>query len=92
MGVRIEVWRTGEKKAVDVTPGWRSAMWSLLLDNGLTGRLDRNDIPDLIEVRNAQRKGVERAPFDWSQDIADSFDKITDILNKDGTCVVTGTH
>ena len=75
----------------DITPGWRSMMHGLLLDGFGTGSpyLTRSDIPALIELRDKQRREVEEGPFAWSQEIADTFDRIIARIRKRGSATVT---
>jgi hypothetical protein len=74
----------------DITPGWRSMMHGLLLDGFGTGSpyLTKQDIPTLIQLRDKQLKGFKPAPFDWSQEIADTFDKIIARLKKRGSATI----
>ena len=91
MGVSITL-ETKRGKEIDITPGWRSMMWSLLLDYGLVGRLTDDDLTLLVQARDNQRTGERNSPFSWSQDIADSFDQIIAAIKRDGSCVIFGVH
>lgn len=88
MGVSIYV--NGEC----ITPGWRSMMYQLLLDEFGSGSpaLYEEDIPYLEKLRDNQYKGEKDPPFDWSQDIANSFNKIIDAIKDKGYAAVQSRH
>lgn len=87
MGVSIG-YQPVEPRTYWITPGWRSKMHGLLLDNGLYGQLGKSDIPTLRRVGHDQRKGVEPPPFDYSDDIRAAFDKLVRAIRKHGQIVV----
>ena len=87
MGVNISI-RTKRNAEIDLNPGWRSMMEVLLRENNLIGEVNKSDIPRLREIRDTQMKGERDPPFDWAQSIADSFDKIIEIVGRDGFCTV----
>jgi hypothetical protein len=70
----------------NVTPGWRSMMHSLILDEFGSScvRLYRDDIPALERLRDTQMRGRNDPPFDWSRDIEASFNKIIGNIKKRG--------
>lgn len=85
MGVSI---RIGKE---DITPGWRSMMHGLLLDNfqcintrmGTTVfYFTKDDIRALDVIAMNQYRGEKEPPFDYSKDIYDSFQKIIKKLMK----------
>ncbi len=88
MGVTLIV-TTPRGKEIVLDPGWRSMMNSLLLDNGLMGHLDKEDIPLLREVGEVQLKGVREPPFDHSDQIKDAFDVIIGALEQHGAVTVS---
>lgn len=84
-------------KGKSITPGWRSMMFDLLYENFQSvvpadGErrflLFKSDLPQLRAVKKKQRKGDKEPPFDWSDDIADSFDKIISEIKKNGEAQV----
>jgi hypothetical protein len=87
MGVTLEM-TIGNRKPVDVTPGWRSMMYGLLDDEGLIGYIDTADIPALKKLAETQRKGEREPPFDWAQDIHDELMKIVAAVEKHGTVLI----
>lgn len=79
----------------NITPGWRSMMYSLMLDRFCTGGdflFHKADIPDLRDLADNQRKGIEDPPFDYSDDIKESFEKIIAAVEKHGRAVVECSH
>lgn len=90
MGVSI-YYETPRGKRVDITPGWRSMMWSLLLDNGLTGSLTYTDIESVMRVATEQnRGGEEKPPFDWCLEIAAKMYELIEAIRKYKTVTVIG--
>lgn len=86
MGVSI-IMQIGRKE-IDITPGWRSMMHTLLLREHLLGMLSAADIPALEKLAKEQFKGEQEPPFDWSQDIHNTFQKIIDAINKHGSVII----
>ena len=74
----------------DITPGWRSMMYQLILDEFGTGSpyLDKSDIPSLERLRDEQRRGSEDPPFDYSEEIAGCFNVIIEAIEKTGTAAI----
>ena len=70
----------------NITPGWRSMMHSLLLDEFGRScfRVYPDDIPALERLRDTQMKGRKEPPFDWSRGIETAFDKIIANIKKRG--------
>lgn len=87
MGVTIE-YISAKGKTVNVTPGFRSMMASLL--EGYRGRkLFPDDIEGLEAIAENQYRGEREEGFDWSQDIHDNIHSIIDAIKKDGWVIVT---
>lgn len=84
MGVSIG-WQTVIGRTHWITPGWRSMMHQLLIDNDLYGDLDRRDIPLLLKVGREQRKGIAEPPFDYADDIRKAFQSIARAIRRHGT-------
>lgn len=87
MGVSIG-WQPVEPKTRWVTPGWRSMMHQLLLDNNLYGQLDKSDIPLLLKLGREQMKGIKDPPFDYSDSIHAAFKALARAIRKHGSIVV----
>jgi hypothetical protein len=87
MGVSIG-WQPIEPTTRWITPGWRSMMHQLLLDNNLYGQLDKSDIPTLLEVGRKQMRGVKDPPFDHADDIQKAFQSLVRAIRKHGSIVV----
>lgn len=89
MGVSISM------NGKDITPGWRSMLHQMLLDNFGAGSplfLVSTDIPKLVEMRDKQHRGSnhphDHPPFDWSHEIADAVDKIIALIKKRGSAQI----
>jgi len=94
MGVSISI---GKK---DITPGWRSMMYQLLLDNfgyiqtgySVEFILMDYDVPTLKHIKKHQYKDIKEKPFDYATDIEQSFDEIIKIIEKKGEARITCRH
>jgi hypothetical protein len=86
MGCSILVY-TKDDEEINVTPGLRSMMHSILIDRCLEGGLNASDIPELRKAAEKQERDRDRE-FGWSQDVYDSFQKIIEIIERDGSCAV----
>lgn len=76
---------------VDITPGWRSKMYGLLsgeFGNSGDFLFHTRDVPQLQHLADNQCKGESEPPFDWVQDIHDSFMKIITQIEKHDRAVV----
>lgn len=75
----------------NISPGWRSMMVSLMQDTfGAHNPLyftERN-IPTLQMLAERQRKGHREPPFDWSDEIEDSFNDIIREIRREGDAIV----
>lgn len=91
MGVSIFIEQTSGRR-LDVTPGWRSKLHSMLLDNGLYGHLDRGDIPRLCHLALCQRLEEEKMPWAWSGEIAEKCFKIVRYIERCGSATVWYEH
>lgn len=87
MGVSIG-WQRTEPRTNWLTPGWRSMMHELLMDNGMYGVLYPSHAPLLREVGDKQMKGLRDPPFDYSDDIKACFEELATALEKHGEIVV----
>lgn len=87
MGVSIG-YQPIEPKTTWITPGWRSMMHQLLLDNNLYGLLDKNDIPLLLKIGKEQCKGTRDPPFDYAEDIHAAFRTLVRAIRRHGSVVV----
>lgn len=79
----------------DITPGWRSMMYGLMMDEFETGGnfwFIHEDLPRLHKIAEQQRKGEREPPFDWADDIKASFDKIIAAVEKYGKVLVECSH
>lgn len=74
----------------DITPGWRSMMHGLIREEFGTSDLilSPSDLTALERLRNTQCKETKEPPFDWSQDIAEAFDKIIGRIKKRGSATI----
>jgi len=91
MGVSIML---GKK---NITPGWRSMMYSLMTDNfgcihnqeGAHFLFMDFDIPTLMHIAKKQYKGEKDKPFDYAKDIEESFNKIIKVVQRKGEARVS---
>jgi hypothetical protein len=88
MGVSIG-WQPMDPEPRWLDIGWRSMMHQLLLDNGLYGRLDRDDIPLLRKIGRTQYRGVKEPPFDHADDIQKAFEDLIRAIRKYDVILVT---
>lgn len=75
----------------NITPGWRSMMRSLIADSfgpQTIYRFDPSDVQELKRLGEEQYKGVKDPPFDWAEDIRDSFETIVARVEKKGSAIV----
>lgn len=81
----VSIWyRTHTGKRVNVTPGWRSMMMSLLEENGLLGELDSSHVALLREIGEQQLRGQADPPFDYADDIKEMFERMAVDIEKGG--------
>ncbi len=88
MGVRIEMTPKGKRKPIDITPGWRSMAWGLLLE--VDGYLTERDIPELERLKTEQRIERDGKRMGWSDEIAAMFDTIIAAIRKNGAVTIEG--
>ena len=81
----------------NITPGWRTKMHGIITRE--FGRLvasgihfTRDDSPKLRQAAMQQCKGESPPPFDWSEEIYDSFHKIIGQVEKHGGATVEITY
>jgi hypothetical protein len=87
MGVTIE-YISAKGETVNVTPGLRSMMASLL--EGHRGRkLYPVDIESLESIAKDQYRGEREEGFDWSQEIYHAIHTIIAAIKRDGWVIVT---
>lgn len=91
MGVTI-YYETTRGKRVDITPGWRSMLWKMLIDNGLTGCVGLEDVPVIKELAKKQNRGDADPPFDWSLEIAGKLYLLAEAIQKHKTVTVKGEY
>lgn len=78
----------------NITPGWRSMLYQMLLDNFGTGSplLGKSDISKLTELRDKQYLGSEhpseQPPFNYSPEIAEKFGMIIARIKKRGSAQI----
>jgi len=79
----------------NITPGWRSMMYGLMMDEFQTGGnflFGKEDVPTLRRLATEQRKGEKEPPFDWAADIQESFNKIIANIEKYDRALVECYH
>lgn len=91
MGVSIMMQVDGNDRWEDITPGWRSAMASMLRE--ISGNANYlcfgpEDIEALEDRKVQQRTGEVDPPFDRSDEWVQCFDKIIARIKTHGTAVV----
>lgn len=77
MGVSIS-WYPVDPHPRDITPGPRSMMHQLLLDNSLYGQLGKSDIPVLLKLGRGSGGEIQKA-----------FQALARALRKHGSIIVT---
>lgn len=87
MGVSIG-YQVDKSRTTWITPGWRSMMHGLLLENGLYGILSREDIPTLLKIGREQCRGNREPPFDYADDTHDAFKSLVRAIRKHGAVTV----
>lgn len=90
-------WLQVKNKEIGLDIGWGSMFASLLRDyigepkytlGGGAYYLDSGDVEGLKTLARKQRKGSKEPPFDWSDDIKSSTDKIIAQIEKDGLTIL----